>query len=707
MRVKSIIPAATALILLSASCDEKEQTPIDRLLVVERHNVQNTAVDSLSSLSVGNGRFSFTADITGLQTFPGSYAGGIPLGTMAEWAWHSDPNPGNYSLADVYRSYDVHGRTVEYVHQFRAADGPVKWGATEWLRANPHKIHLGVIGLHILMSNGSEASINDIEDPHQVLDLTGGILQSTFSVEGKKVKVTTVCHPGQDIVSAAVESDLLKEDRLAVKIIFPHAVGLWSGFDFGSPEGHETILRKGEKGVAVFERLQDNDRYFLTLNHGGGEVKELKEHFYLVSPDTGSTSLKISCLFTKSDPGSVPPDFTSVSEASVKSWEDFWMSGGAVDFSGCTDPRAKELERRIVLSRYLTRIQCSGSLPPAETGLTYNSWFGKFHLEMHWWHAVHFALWQKADILENQMGYYEDIIGNARQTAAHQGYRGVRWPKMTDPEGRESPSGVGTYLIWQQPHPIFFAELLYLNAADRKAVLDKYSKLVFETADFMASYAWRDSTGRYILGPVLIPAQESLNRETTINPVFEIVYWHWGLKTAIEWKRRMGEKPDPLWTDVYRNLAELPVMDGLYLCSEDTRDSYTNPRYMSDHPIVSGIKGVMPDTRLVDDRILGNSLDTILKKWNWRSTWGWDFPMLAMAAASIGREEQAVDFLLMDAPKNRYLANGHNYQDARLALYLPGNGGLLTAVAKMCVEGNFPHNGKWNVRWENLNEYVR
>jgi len=80
--------------------------------------------------------------------------------------------------------------------------------------------------------------------------------------------------------------------------------------------------------------------------------------------------------------------------------------------------------------------------------------------------------------------------------------------------------------------------------------------------------------------------------------------------------------------------------------------------------------------------------------------------MLAMSAASIGRGEQAVDFLMMDAPKNRYLMNGHNYQNPRLAIYLPGNGGLLTTVAKMCVSDQFPDNRKWKVRWEDLNEYV-
>jgi hypothetical protein len=326
---------------------------------------------------------------------------------------------------------------------------------------------------------------------------------------------------------------------------------------------------------------------------------------------------------------------------------------------------------------------------------------------MHWWHAVHFALWHHEDVLERQMKYYNDILQNARQTSIHQGYKGARWPKMTDREGRESPSNVGTYLIWQQPHPIFFAELLYRNTKNKQEVLDKYKDIVFETADFMASYAWYDSAaGKYTLGPVLIPAQESLNKETTINPAFETVYWYWGLKTAIEWKSRLGLKADPLWRDITRKISPLAVKDGLYLCSEDTKDSYTNPRYMSDHPIVSGIYGVMPWTKLVDNKILGNSLDTIMKKWNWRTTWGWDFPMLAMSAAAIGRSGQAIDFMMMDAPKNRYLINGHNYQDARLAIYLPGNGGLLTAVAKMCVSDQFPHNGKWKVKWENLGKYV-
>ena len=84
--------------------------------------------------------------------------------------------------------------------------------------------------------------------------------------------------------------------------------------------------------------------------------------------------------------------------------------------------------------------------------------------------------------------------------------------------------------------------------------------------------------------------------------------------------------------------------------------------------------------------------------------------MAAMCAARMGEPQMALDMLLLDKRTNTYLVNGHNYQDDRLRAYLPGNGGLLTAVAMMCAgwDGNdtpnpgFPNDGTWNVRWEGL-----
>jgi hypothetical protein len=67
----------------------------------------------------------------------------------------------------------------------------------------------------------------------------------------------------------------------------------------------------------------------------------------------------------------------------------------------------------------------------------------------------------------------------------------------------------------------------------------------------------------------------------------------------------------------------------------------------------------------------------------------------------------------MDVQKNTYLPNGHNYQDGNLTIYLPGNGGLLSAVALMAAGWDgasetdtpgFPKDGSWTVRWEGLNQ---
>jgi protein-glucosylgalactosylhydroxylysine glucosidase len=694
------------IIFLANRCSKK--APIDRFALVTRHNIENSVIDSLNSLSVGNGEFAFTVDITGLQTFPEAYSNGISLGTMSNWGWHTEANPENYNLSDVYKTYNVHGRAVDYVQQFSAGEDLRKIAASEWLRANPHRIHLGVIGLYIQKEDGSEIKIADIKNPIQKLNLWTGEIDSRFEIGNEPVHVITVCHPDYDMVSVKIISGLLGKARLKVKFNFPAGNPAWSGFDFSSPDKHTTSILSDTNGVTVLRRSQDKDEYNVQVNRNNADFIRVDKHCFYLQPHESDSSYSFSCHFYRNAGAGKIQTFNETDEASKESWKNFWSSGGAVDFSECIDPRAKELERRVILSQYLTRIQCSGSLPPAETGLTYNSWFGKFHLEMHWWHAVHFVLWQRSEVLEKQMDYYSDIFENAKKTAEHQGYNGVRWPKMVGPDGRDSPSTVGTYLIWQQPHVIFYAELLYENSENKSEILNKYSKLVSETADFMASYAWFDSTkNKYSLGPVLIPAQESLKLETTINPPFEIVYWYWGIKTAQKWRERMGLVPNPLWTGITENIADLPVLDGLYLCSEDTRDSYLNPVYMSDHPIVSGVLGFLPETKLVDPVILGNTLDTIIKKWNWNSTWGWDFPMLAMSAAAIGREDQALDFLTMDAPKNRYLLNGHNYQNARLSVYLPGNGGLLTAVGVMCVSDQFPHNGKWNVRWENLNRYVK
>ena len=356
--------------------------------------------------------------------------------------------PENYQISELYKTYNVRGRPVDYLRQYRANEDVRKAAASDWLRANPHHFHLGMVGLQILKEDGNEISIKDVQDPVQKLNLWTGEIDSRFSVGGVPVHLKTVCHPDYDMISVKIVSALIGQKRLKIKINFPYGVSSPAGYDFNSPDKHETKILSDTNNYTIFERSQDKDIYNVLVWRNSAEFRKVNQHLYLLEPDQTDSVYSFSCQFMKNLETGRMQNFGETEFASKKSWKNFWTTGGAVDFSECTDPRARELERRVILSRYLTKIQCSGSLPPAETGLTYNSWFGKFHLEMHWWHAVHFALWQHSEILEKQMTWYFNIFENAKKTAEHQGYAGVRWPKMVGPDGRESPSIVGTYLIW-------------------------------------------------------------------------------------------------------------------------------------------------------------------------------------------------------------------------------------------------------------------
>jgi hypothetical protein len=312
--------------------------------------------------------------------------------------------------------------------------------------------------------------------------------------------------------------------------------------------------------------------------------------------------------------------------------------------------------------------------------------------------------------MEESLSWYESIAHKAEQTAKRQGYTGVRWQKMTDPYGNDSPSSTGSYLIWQQPHLIYFAELSYRQSKDM-ATLNRFRDLVFASADFMASYArFNPEKSRYELGPVLIPAQECFDPLTTFNPPFELAYWHWGLKTAIQWAERLGLSPHPEWEKVLSGLSKLHQQDSLYVPAESVPNAYREGTHMHDHPAVLGAFGALPYCTLFEEEIMQHTFDFIWENWHWERTWGWDFPLTAMTAVRLNQPERAMDALFMDPETNIYLANGHNYQTERLRLYLPGNGGLLTAVALMCAgydgctidNPGIPRNGLWEVKWEGL-----
>ncbi len=700
------------LALSMDSCSKKEEQKIDRKALVTRHNVKLREIDTLGSLTVGNGKFAFTVDVTGLQSFPEFYEKGVPLGTQSEWGWHTSLNPENYQFSETLKAYNFNGyENSLYTVQYKEPERNVN--AVNYFRANPHRLQLGNVGLEIIKQDGTTAQPEDLKEINQELNLWTGKIESHFKVENVPVMVLTYGDTDQDAIAVKVESPLVTEGRIKVKFRFPYPTLEFAdkGANYSSSDLHQTNLIEKSNNTIVFDRILDNDHYTVEAKCDAKvTASKIVDHFYTLLPDA-KDSFELTVGFSPSENEVSQNSFDQIAEQSTTAWETFWRSGGAVDFSDCTDPRAFELERRVLLSQYLTRAQCAGHYPVQETGLTYNSWYGKPHMEMYWWHAAHYALWNKTELLEQSIQWYFDAYENAKKIAERQGYKGVRWQKMTDHDAGEAPSNVGSFLIWQQPHVIYLAELIYRNNPTKEN-LEKYQKLIFATADFLASFPNYDAENdRYVLGKGVIPAQECFDKMETYNPPFELAYWKWALQTAQQWRERLGLSPNEDWKKVIDKLSPMAQKDGVYLVAESVPDSYSpTSTHLIDHPAVLGALSMIPQDNYVDIEVMNRTFDTVDKVWNWGHTWGWDFPMEAMTATRLHRPEDAIKALFRNEITNRYLVNGHNYQTERLTLYLPGNGGILSAVALMCAgyDGNvepnpgFPKDGTWNVKWEGL-----
>ena len=719
---KSVIAAGAWLIAswrnaFSADNTSPTQQPIDRYALVTRHNVVLTTSDVMSPLSVGNGEFAFTADVTGLQTFIHEYREGIPLGTMAQWGFHTTPNPQGFSLEKFPLTYlETAGRHVGYLY-YEDKKSPSKLGpAADYLYTNPSRFNLGRIGMVLRRRDGREVQLSDLTDIRQELNLWTGSLVSQFTFNGQPVRVLTACHPYDAQLSVRINSPLISSGQLCVLLAFPYASKAFAGdgADWDHPDAHQTVLTHSGTHRADFSRTLDSDTYHTAMEWSGeATVSEQGPHQFYLCGGSGSSHLQFTVAFASSAPSPRLGDVNSVVSASESMWLKFWSTGAAIDLSQCKDPRWHELERRIVLSQYLTRIQCAGSLPPQETGLTCNSWFGKFHLEMHWWHAAHFTLWGRHNLLERSLPFYLRILPKAQAQARSQGYAGARWPKCVGPSGDPAPSYLECFLIWQQPHPIFYAELCYRSNQSAE-FLSRYKDVVLESAKFMASFAvWDPKRRQYRIGPPFADAAEMYydDHEHQWNPTFEIAYWRFGLEIAQRWRERLGMGRDATWDRVLQHLPALATRDGLYVAAETATRTFQDLGRNASHPSMLAPFGML-NGAMVEPGMMRNTLLRIMKDWEWDNTWGWDYPLIAMTAARVGEREKAIEALLKPEVKNKFLVNGHNFQmEHVLPVYLPGNGGLLYAVALMAAgwdgapKGHapgFPDDGSWTVRWEGL-----
>lgn len=701
-RVLSVGVLASWLVASSAAA------AIDREALVKRHNVHVDRINPESPLSVGNGDFAFTVDVTGLQSFGERYhEHGIPLETLSTWAWHKFPNTENVKIEDAMKPYNFHGRTIHYAGLQHSPAG-------KYFRENPHPIPLGQISF---VYEGRPLAPEDLGGIDQTLDLWTGVVHSRFTLAGQPVRVETVAHDTLSVASVRIASPLLANGALQVRLRFPysHESGtrnkpplVWS------PERHRTTVRRDTPRYRQLERSLDESRYFANVRTAADTtLREAAPHDFRLATTAGANELALTVGFAAEAERTEWPTFAETRDASARGWKDYWTKGAALDLAGSKDPRAAELERRVVLSQYLVRVNYAGSFPPSEDGLTNITWFGKHNTEMYFWHAAQFYAWGHPELIEKGLAWYQQILPLAKADAAEQGFDGARWPKMAGIDGRPSPGSINPFIIWNQPNPIALCELVY-RARPERATLEKYRDIVFESAKWLASFAQLDpKTNRYVLGPPIKNVSEKAGENHTQNPTFELAYWYYGLQVAQEWRARLGLPPEPHWADVLKRLSKLPERDGLYVEIETEPDLFKKQGSVPTSMLM--ILGFMPKVDIVDTETVRRTFHEVTQR-NGIERWvSWALGQGALTAARLNEPETAVTILTNQAPAARFMNAGHVRRPKEpdgCPAYLPVNASLLLAVGLMAGGWDgapstdapgFPQDGNWTVRAEGFN----
>ena len=295
------------LLLSLSSCRNSSKT--DRYAIVTSFNIENSVIDSMFSLSVGNGEFKFAVDVTGLQTFSEFYSHGNFL------------------------------RTKSY-----------------WYKSNPSGNQLGLIGLLILNEDGKEISIKDISNPVQKLDLWTGEIDSKFYIKGVPVHLQTVCHPDYDMISVKIISGLIGKKRLKIKINFPEEASSVSGYNSNYPDKPVSVILPDTNNITFFRSRFNNSEYSVILWRNNADLQEINKQQYYLEPDRADTVYSFSCQYLN-DPGKGRiQTFGETETASRKSWGRFWNNLDDFYFRGGSGLKSYDFSRDKILTLYLNKI---------------------------------------------------------------------------------------------------------------------------------------------------------------------------------------------------------------------------------------------------------------------------------------------------------------------------------------------------------------
>lgn len=582
-----------------------------------KYNLKFNHIDSKNPVTIGNGDFAITLDQTGTQSLYEIYKD-IPLSTMSNKNWFYKDKK------DIKPSY-VDGKAYML---FNLDNDP----NYQTNRQYPFKYSFMQI---LLYDNDKLIDINNIKDVEQELDLYKGIVTSSFNYKEKNNKTTSFIYQDHNEFNFKLQSDNL---NLALKFNYPSYTK--NGY---RQDILPNVLVKEDRITLLYD-----DKNSLSFKLKSSSKYQIVENTLIFDDNNVSFSLALD----------------EIKEG--KFLDEFWKCDNGIIIDN------EELVKKMVLSKYLLHVNSTGIYPPQESGLTYNCWNSKFHLEMHLIHSLWNIYNNHVDDLVKSFDYYLSIMPSSLKRASLNGYKGLRFPKMTGPDGEDSPSNIGPLLIWQAPHILFMLQEIYY-LYNKENIIKKYEPLISGTIDFMISFLTLKDLKYQMLDP-LLEACESIPLDRCQNPSFELEYWRYTLERQPKIDTVLYGHQRYDYLDIASKITTPKEDDGIYLKTYGVIDKYD---LYKDHP-TEGFLMSFFKSKIVDKEKMVKTIDYILKNMDLSSYWGWDFPFLGLSLLNCGEIEKSIEVTQLNTINNQYLYNGYNTSPRDdLKAYLPGNGAFL------------------------------
>lgn len=582
-----------------------------------KYNLKFNHIDSKNPVTIGNGDFAITLDQTGTQSLYEIYKD-IPLSTMSNKNWFYKDKK------DIKPSY-VDGKAYMLFNLDNDPNYQIN-------RQYPFKYSFMQI---LLYDNDKLIDINNIKDVKQELDLYKGIVTSSFNYKEKINKTTSFIYQDHDEFNFKLQSDNL---NLALKFNYPSYTKNGYRLDI-----LPNVLVKEDRITLLYD-----DKNSLSFKLKSSSNYQIVENTLIFDDNNVSFSLALD----------------EIKEG--KLLDEFWKCDNGIIIDN------EELVKKMVLSKYLLHVNSTGIYPPQESGLTYNCWNSKFHLEMHLIHSLWNIYNNHVGDLVKSFDYYLSIMPSSLKRASLNGYKGLRFPKMTGPDGEDSPSNIGPLLIWQAPHILFMLQEIYY-LYNKENIIKKYEPLISGTIDFMISFLTLKDSKYQMLDP-LLEACESIPLDRCQNPSFELEYWRYTLERQPKIDTVLYGRQRYDYLDITSKIITPKEDDGIYLKTYGVIDKYD---LYKDHP-TEGFLMSFFKSKIVDKEKMVKTIDYILKNMDLSSYWGWDFPFLGLSLLNCGEIEKSIEVTQLNTINNQYLYNGYNTSPRDdLKVYLPGNGAFL------------------------------